>query len=138
EDLPEGLGGPPAARRVVFRVIPEPATLLTELITGGIHIDIPVEPDQTPRIEGASNLTLHSFPGNTLYYVGWNNARAPFDDPRVRRAMTLAIDRQQIIDALLGGHGSPATSTVPPWHPFHPDIAPLPYDLDAAIALLEE
>jgi ABC-type transport system substrate-binding protein len=40
EDFPEALGGPPAAQRVVFRIVPEPATLLTELLTGGIHIHI--------------------------------------------------------------------------------------------------
>ncbi|MFW5947795.1 MAG: ABC transporter substrate-binding protein, partial [Gemmatimonadota bacterium] len=134
--FPAALGSP-AASRVVFRVVPEPATLLTELLTGGVQVDIAVEPDQTPRIEAADGLTLHSFPGNTLYYLGWNNARPPFDDARVRRAMTLAIDRPEVIDGLLAGYGAPATSTVPPWHPFAPELAPLPHDPDAARALLE-
>jgi len=138
DEFPEALGGPPAAQRAVFRVIPEPATILTELITGGIHVDIPLEPDQTDRIEGSDQLTLHSFPGNTLYYLGWNNARPPFDDVAVRRAMTMAIDRQEIIDALLSGYGTPATGTVPPWHPFHPDVEPITTDLEAAGGLLEQ
>ena len=138
DSFPEALGGPPAAQRIVFRVVPEPATLLTELLTGGIHVDIPLEPDQTPRIKQTGAVTLHSYPGNTLYYLGWNNARPPFDDARVRRAMTLGINRQEIIDALLSGYGSPATSTVPPWHPFHPDIEPLPHDPAQAGQLLEQ
>lgn len=138
DSFPEALGGPPAAQRVVFRVIPEPATILTELLTGGIHVDIPLEPEQTERIEQTASVTLHSYPGNTLYYLGWNNGRPPFDDARVRRAMTLGINRQEIIDALLSGYGSPATSTVPPWHPFHPDIDPLPHAPDQAQRLLEE
>jgi peptide/nickel transport system substrate-binding protein len=138
DSFPEALGGPAAAQRVVFRIVPEPATLLTELMTGGIHVDIPVDPDQAPRIEESSDLALHSFPGTKLYYIGWNNQRAPFDDARVRRAMTLAIDRQEIIDARLRGFGSVATSTVPPWHPFHPDIEPLAHDPEAAKQLLEE
>jgi peptide/nickel transport system substrate-binding protein len=50
-DYPEGLGGPPAADRVVFRIIPEAATRLTELLTGGIHIQLNVEPDQVQRVE---------------------------------------------------------------------------------------
>src|SRR5690606_27926601 len=45
-EYPEGLGGPPAAARVVFRIVPEASTMLTELVTGGVHIDIPVLPDQ--------------------------------------------------------------------------------------------
>lgn len=137
DSFPAALGGP-AAARVVFRIVPEPATLLTELLTGGIHVDIPVEPDQTQRITDAQAIELHSFPGNTLYYLGWNNQRAPFTDRSVRRAMTLAIDRQQIIDALLEGYGTRATSTVPPWHPFHPDVESLPHDAERARSLLDE
>ena len=135
--FPAALGGP-AASRVVFRVVPEPATLLTELLTGGVHVDIPVEPDQTPRIEAADGLTLHSFAGNTLYYLGWNNQRPPFDDAAVRRAMTLAIDRRELIDALLEGYGTPATGTLPPWHPYAPGMDPLPHDPVEARALLAQ
>ncbi|MGH7444469.1 MAG: ABC transporter substrate-binding protein, partial [Longimicrobiales bacterium] len=81
----------------------------------------------------------YSFPGRTVYYIGWNNRRAPIDDVRVRRALALAIDRQEIIDALLYGQGQIATSTVPPWHPLYPDdIQPLGRDLAAAQQLLED
>ena len=138
DSFPEALGGPPAAQRVVFRIVPEPATLLTELITGGIHVDIAVQPDQIERVETTENLNLHSFGGTKLFYLGWNNQQAPFDDPRVRRAMTMAIDRQEIIEAQLEGKGSVATSTVPPWHPYHPDIEPVSHDPEAARQLLEE
>ena len=138
DSFPEALGGPPAAQRIVFRVVPEPATLLTELLTGGVHVNIPLEPDQTPRVKETASVTLHSFPGNTLYYLGWNNARAPFNDAAVRRAMTLGINRQEIIDALLSGYGTPATSTVPPWHPFHPDIEPLAHSPEQAQQLLDQ
>jgi peptide/nickel transport system substrate-binding protein len=138
EDYPEGLGGPPPAQRLVFRIVPEPATLLTELLTGGVHIQMTVEPDQAPRIEQTAATELHSAPGTTLFYIGWNNQRQPFTDARVRRALTLAIDRQEIIDALLRGYGRPATSTVPPWHPYAPDIAPLPHDPAQAARLLDE
>jgi peptide/nickel transport system substrate-binding protein len=137
DSFPEALGGPAAAQRIVFRIVPEPATLLTELVTGGIHVDVPVQPDQTDRIEEAEELQLHSFGGTKLFYLGWNNQRAPFDDAAVRRAMTHAIDRQEIIDAQLEGYGSVATSTVPPWHPYHPDLEPLVYDPGQARQLLE-
>ncbi len=137
--FPASLGGPPAAERVVFRVVPEPATLLTELVTGGIHIDLPLQPDQIERIESSESLELHAFSGTKLFYLGWNNERPPFDDARVRRAMTHAVNRQEIIDAQLKGYGSVATSTVPPWHPYHPDgIEPLSYDPERARQLLEQ
>ena len=51
----------------------------------------------------------------------------------------MAVNRQEIIDALLKGYGSVATSTVPPWHPYHPDgIEPLSYDPERARQLLEQ
>ncbi len=138
DDYPEGLGGAPEADRVVFRIIPEPATRLTELLTGGIHIQLNVEPDQVQRVEQTQNVEVHAAPGTTLFYIGWNNVRPPFDDAAVRRAMTLAIDRQEIMDALLRGHARIATSTVPPWHPYYPGLDPLPHDPDAAARLLDD
>lgn len=138
-DYPAALGGPAASTRIVFRIVPEASTLLTELITGGVHVDVPLGPDQVETVRQTSGLTLHSFPGRTVYYIGWNNARPPFDDARVRRAMALAVDRQQIIDALLFGHGSIAISTIPPWHPIYPaDVQPLPMSLAEAGRLLAE
>lgn len=138
-DFPEGLGGPPPLQRVVFRVIPEPSTMLTELTTGGVHVDVPLPPDQVRQVEGNDNLRLFAFPGKTVYYIGWNNSRPPFNSANVRRALSMAVNRQQIIDALLFGQGTPASSTVPPWHPFFPQDAPAPvYDVQGAIRLLEQ
>lgn len=138
-EFPEGLGGPPAAERIVVRIVPEAATLLTELFTGGIHVDIDVTPDQAASIEESADTRLFAYPGRTVYYIGWNNARAPFDDARVRRALAHAIDREQIIAALLAGHGAVATGTIPPWHPLHPaDVEPLAHDTGAAARLLDE
>lgn len=138
-DYPAALGGPARAARVVFRVVPEASTMLTELLTGGVHVDIPVLPDQVERIQQTEDVRLHSFPGRTVYYVGWNNQRPPFDDARVRRAMAYAIDRQQVISALLHGQGAIALSTIPPWHPVFPtELRPLPHSVQEAGKLLDQ
>lgn len=138
-EFPQSLGGPAAAERIAFRVIPEASTMLTELITGGVHVDIDVLPDQVTQVQENDETELYSFPGRTVYYIGWNNERAPFDDPRVRRAMALALNRQEIIDALLYGEGQIATSTIPPWHPLYPEsVDPVPHDVAGAQQLLEE
>jgi peptide/nickel transport system substrate-binding protein len=138
-DFPASLGGPPQTARVVFRIVPEASTMLTELVTAGVHIDVPVLPDQVSRIERESTLRLFSYPGRTVYYIGWNNARAPFDDTRVRRALALAIDRQQIIDGLLAGQGSVASGPIPRWHPRYPQsVTALAHSLEAADRLFTE
>ena len=138
-DFPAGLGGPPSIERVVFRIIPEASTMLTELTTGGVHVDVPLQPDQMKQVQGNDQLQVFAFPGKAVYYVGWNNGRPPFNSAKLRRALGMAINRQEIIDALLFGQGTPASSTVPPWHPLFPKDAPAPvYDVNAAMQLLEE
>jgi peptide/nickel transport system substrate-binding protein len=137
-DFPEALGGPAVAERVVFRVIPEAATMLTELITGSLHVDIPLLPDQVRQVRDNADAELHSFPGRTIYYLGWNNARPPFDNAAVRRALAHAVDRQEIVDALLYGEGAIATSTIPPWHPLYPELEPVTHNVEQAAQMLTQ
>lgn len=139
-DFPEELGGRPYLDRVVYRVIPEATTLLTELITGRIDFYSAVPPEHASRIEADPNLRLIRYPDRAFVLIGWNQRRPPFDDVRVRRALTMAIDRQGIVDAVLYGYGTFANATVPPffWQ-FDPEAgADLAYDPEAARALLAE
>ncbi len=137
--FPAALGGAPHIERVVFRVIPEASTMLTELTTGGVQVDVPLPPDQVAQAQQNDQLQVFAFPGKTVNYIGWNNRRAPFNSARVRRALGMAVNRQEIIDALLFGQGTPASSTVPPWHPLFPKDAPAPvFDVAAATRLLEQ
>jgi len=138
-DYPADLGGPPPLERILFRIVPEASTLLTELLTGGVHADIPVLPAQVEQIRAQPGMQLFAYPGRTVYYLGWNHARAPFDDARVRRALAFAVNRQEIIEALLHGQGVPAEGPVPPWSPARPaDIAPHAFAPDSTAALLEQ
>ncbi len=137
-NFPKELGGPPALDRVVFRIIPEPATLVAELMSGGIQIDVPMEPEQVVNVKNNPGLQLMAFPGRTVYFIAWNNKRPPFNDERVRRAMTLGIDRAQITETLLRGYGQPAVSPLPPWSPLSPDVKPLPFDRAQAMQLLAD
>ena len=138
-DFPASLGGPAKAERVVFRIVPEASTLLTELLTGSVHVDIPMLPDQVKQARESTDVDVHAFPGRTVYYLGWNNAKPPFNDARLRRALALAVNRQEIVEALLYGEGEIATSTIPPWHPMYPaDVTPQAYDSAQAKQLLEQ
>ena len=113
--------------------------MLTEFKTGGVHVDIPLPPDQVQQVKNDANLQLYSFPGRTVYYIGWNNDREPFKSAKVRRALALGINRQEIIDALLFGQGSLASSTVPPWQPLYPkDLPQISFDQQQAAALLDQ
>jgi peptide/nickel transport system substrate-binding protein len=139
-DFPEDLGGRPYLDRLVYRSIPEETTLLTELLTGRVHFFIAVSPDQTQAIEENPSTRLITYPDRSFILIGWNQRREPFDDVRVRRALTMAMNREGIVEAALYGYGSRANSTVPPffWQYNEKAGGDLGYDPEAALALLQE
>ncbi|HWV56077.1 MAG TPA: ABC transporter substrate-binding protein [Longimicrobiales bacterium] len=139
-DFPEELGGRPYLDRLVYRVVPEPTTLLTELITGRIDFYPAIPPEQASRVLADPNLRLIHYPDRAFVLIGWNQRRPPFDDVRVRRALTMALDRGAIVDAVLYGYGALANATVPPffWQYDLEAGADLGYDPEAARALLAE
>ncbi|HEY4560387.1 MAG TPA: ABC transporter substrate-binding protein, partial [Lysobacter sp.] len=140
ENFPEELGGRPYLDRIVYRVIPEPTTALTELLTGRTDYYLQPPAEQAARIDGAPNARLAHYPDRYFVIIGWNERRKPFDDVRVRRAFTMAINRQAIIDGVLYGYGQVANATVPPffWQYDAEAGADLKYDPEAAKRLLAE
>lgn len=104
-------GDKPKLERVLFRVIPDPATRLAALQTGEIQAVADVGgilPEQAPVIEGDDSLELMSRPVTTSHYLLFNNQKQPFDDPALRRAVSLLIDRDELVGQLLSGYGEPA------------------------------
>jgi peptide/nickel transport system substrate-binding protein len=139
-DFPEELGGRPYLDRLVYRVIPEPTTALTELLTGNTDYYLQPPAEQAARIKSAANTRLVTYPDRYFVILGWNERRKPFDDVRVRRALTMAINRQAIIEGVLYGYGSVANATVPPffWQ-YDPEAgADVGYNPERAKQLLAE
>ncbi|MGD2216354.1 MAG: ABC transporter substrate-binding protein [Gemmatimonadales bacterium] len=130
--FPESLGGPPFLERVIFRFVGEPATLLSEALTGGIDVNGSLFPHQAEQVERTPGVRLLSYPFREYYYLGWNVRRPQLRDPSVRRALTMALDRGRLIDVLMYGYGQLATGTIAPWHPMFTSIEPLPFDQAAA------
>jgi peptide/nickel transport system substrate-binding protein len=138
--FPDALGGRPFVDRYVYRIVPEPTTLLTELLTGNIDVYFAPAPDQAQRIIDAPDLELHEFTFRNYVLVAWNARRPQLSDARVRQAITMGTNREEIVEAILQGYGTVANSSVPPFHWAHdPDAAvATEYDPEAARALLEE
>lgn len=138
--FPEDLGGPPPLDRYVYRVISEPTTLLTSLLTGGIDVYLHPTPDQYGQIEGSSEHHLLSFPFRDYVFVAWNTRRPQLADARVRRAITLATNRTEMVQAILGEHGVVANSGLSPLHWAYDEASTerLSYDPERAARLLDE
>lgn len=139
-DFPTGLGGRPYVDRYVYRVVPEPTTLLTDLLTEQADVYVKMSPDQAERVEAEDGIELVSFQFRDVEFIVWNSRLPELSDARVRRAMTLGTNRAEIVEALLGGYGQVANTSVPPFHWAHDASldAANEYDPEAAAALLEE
>lgn len=81
--------------------------------TGQLHITDSVAPFRIPEIRSRAPQTLRCDKWLGVYYYVFNTSRKPFDDPRVRRALSLAIDRRAIIDGCIKGGQDEAYSFVP-------------------------
>lgn len=136
--FPQDLGGRPSLDRLVYRVIPEKSTVLTELLTGGVDVYLEALPHHAEQIQSAEGRRLVSFQGRNYSYITWNLSDERFSDLMVRKAFAHAIDRQGLVDAIMGGHGIVAHTSVPPYHwAYDPDVDLLPYDPALARRLLD-
>ena len=131
-------GGRPHLDRVVFRVIPDGTSLVTQLETGEIDVMQSVPPHEAARLAATRHLRIESFPGRNYTYIGWDSTNPLFASADVRRALGMAIDRQGIIDALCYGYARPIDG---PIHPMlwahHPGLPSLAYDPEEARRRLE-
>lgn len=86
-----------------------------------------------PRIDSAGNHYVYDHIGLDCTAVAWNCRKAPFDDVEIRRAMTLLIDREAILNDVDQGHGAIATCKSKRSYPTYSlDIEPIPHDEDQA------
>lgn len=102
----------PYLDRVVMRFVPDQASLLTQLLNGEVDFVPQIAPSDAPRVKANPRLRLISNWFNIYVGIVWNNEHPPFSDPEVRRALTLGIDRQTIVDTLWGEYGRIATSPI--------------------------
>ena len=138
-NYPQALGGPPELEQVVFRVLSEPTTMTTELLNGSADvIGYTLLPEQAQQIQGERGARLEHVPSREFTFVAWNNTREPFTDARVRRALAMATNRGQMIQALLQGYGQAAHGMIPPWSPMYTATEGVPHNLPAARQLLAE
>ena len=121
--------GLPRLDRVVMRFIPNQSAGLNQLLNGELDFVPQIAPGDVPRAKAAPQLQLIALWFNIYVAVGWNNENPLFRDPEVRRALTLGIDRQTIVDTLLGPYGRVADSPIVQMVWAHDDsIKPWPYD----------
>ncbi|HEX6558250.1 MAG TPA: ABC transporter substrate-binding protein [Longimicrobiales bacterium] len=134
---PRALGGRPHIDRVIWRIVPDNTAQVTELSTGQADIITAARAEQAKQLRTRPDLRLVLRPNTNYAMIVWNGKRAPLNDARLRRALTMGINRQEMIDVLRAGFAQIATSPVPPFHwAFDRSLPPIPYDTLGARALL--
>ena len=137
-DFPAGLGRPYLSR-LVLRIIPEPTAMVTALLTGEADMITAAGAPAYKQLAGRADVRRIQRPTRQISIIAWNGRRPGLRDPRVRLALSLAIDRRTILDALRGGLGELAIGPISPSHwAYAHDIQPLPYAPDSARALLAQ
>ncbi|MCB0765200.1 MAG: ABC transporter substrate-binding protein [Flavobacteriales bacterium] len=103
--------------------------------------ELPIDRTEILRTGADKGFQVQSVPGLTVQYYGFNMRKEPFKDKRIRQAFSLAIDRQLLVDSVLGGLAIAADrGVVPPGFSQYPydTVPPTTYDPDKARALLAE
>ncbi len=135
---PDYFEGRPLLDRIIYRIIPETSLSEIELLTGGIDL-FSTYPHQYQRMSRDPRLTLYRYPSLGYTYVGYNQNSVLFQDRRVRQALTMAINREEMITFILFGLGRQATGPFPGhlWYA-DPKVTPWPFDPERARRYLKE
>jgi peptide/nickel transport system substrate-binding protein len=98
---------PNLADTVIYRGIKENEPRVTALLNGEVDIISEVSPDMAPRIDSSSRTQTVGVRGQRIMFLQMNPAHAPWDNKALRKAVSHAIDKQGLINGLLGGRGYP-------------------------------
>lgn len=124
---------------VTLKVVPEQLTRIGMLENGEAHIADRLEPANAERVENTDGVHLVAQPSLSLTYVGFNVEKEPFDDVRVRQAISMAIDTEVINEGIYEGYGTPAKGPINELvFGYKDDLEGLPYDPERAQELLAE
>ncbi len=134
-------GNLPPLDSLVFRVASEPSTRIAMLETGEANAVIisPLDPASVAIVEEMDHIEINRIQGTRLNYLGFNMQVEPFNDVRVRQAISMAIDRDGIVDGIMDGQGIAANGPLSPRvFGSTQDLETLDFDVEAARSLLAE
>ncbi|MFQ5716642.1 MAG: ABC transporter substrate-binding protein, partial [Nitrospinales bacterium] len=130
--------GPPEYQEYVMRIIPDALTQEMEFYAGAVD-NYAVQPHQAARFKTDEKYQSFSSVGYAYSYIGYNIRNPLFKSAKVRAALGMAIDVEQIIEHVLYGEGERVTGPYPKitdW--YDREIDPLPYDPEGALRILNE
>jgi len=136
---PDYWGAKPKVDTLVFSITTDAATRLQKLKAGECDVMVSPAPADVAAIKADPNLKTQEQQGLNIASLDYNTQEKPFDNPDVRHALNMAIDKKAIVAAVFQGLAQPAINPIPPtmWS-YDKDIKDDPYDPAAAKALLDK
>jgi dipeptide transport system substrate-binding protein len=122
---------------LVFAITPDASVRYQKLKAGECHIVPYPNPADIAAMKADPAITMLEQEGLNVGYLAYNTQVAPFDNPKVRKALNMAIDKQSIIDVVFQGAGEIAKNPIPPtiWS-YDETTVDDPFDPEAAKAML--
>jgi peptide/nickel transport system substrate-binding protein len=140
EAAPDCFKGPPLAPRIIFKIVPDATVRALELIHGSVDMtqnDLPAF--LIPAMAARAGLNVLQDDSTLVKYLAFNLRDPLTADLRIRRAIAMGIDRDEIIRYKYRGFASPSDSLLTPASfAFDPSIAGYSHDPEAAARLLDE
>jgi peptide/nickel transport system substrate-binding protein len=130
--------GFPRIPKVTFRIIKSLGAQRDALLSGGLDVNQTLPPIEVKRVSDTGQFRIFNFLSRSYTYVSWNCGKAPFDDPEVRRAMTLGINRKELVESIYYGYAEVGASPIISAFWAHDaSIKPWPYDRAEAEKILQ-
>lgn len=124
---------------ITFKVVTEPASRIAELESGSSDAIISTLTSNTDRVEQTDGMTLMRSDAVNVDYIGFNTSKAPFDDPKIRQAISHAFNSEAVLDGVYNGSGMPANGPLAPaLLGYSEELQGLEYDMARAEELLAE
>ncbi len=123
---------------LVFAITPDPSVRYQKLKAGECHVMPYPNPADLDAMRRDKDINLLQQEGLNVGYLAFNTMMSPFDNPKVRKALSMAINKQAILQAVFQGAGKVAKNPIPPtiWS-YNEAVKDDPYDPVAAKKMLD-
>lgn len=131
--------GQPYLDKVIYRVIPDNSARVTALQSGEVDMIDGMNPDDAKSLESNNQYQVVKRPSFNVGALNFNTQMKPFDNAKVRQAVSMAINKKELVNAFYGGYAQTAKNPIPPslWG-YNDKIKDYKYDVKEAKKLLAE
>ena len=131
-------GGKPKLEKIIVKTVKEESARVMMLQSGDAQLAVRLPSEDIPRLEKDAKIQLDATETLRVLYIGFNCAKKPFSDERVRQAFNLAMDRESIVKNIYQGRALVASNIVAPLTTGYFPMPPYPYDPEKAKKLLAD